>query len=257
MGPDAAIFNPEEEFLMRKTVAVFWVMLCMLVFSASAALAHCIWAEVPSRVDPGQEFTVLAYYADPDDPLEKRDKTNLSLVVFKPGQEMEQIILFENPNHYDNEVSLTDPGQHIFVLERDPNRYRLTEIRDFGKSLTWVGEAGSLVHEPAGIPLEIVPVKVVDLPDGQKEVTVQVIYNGSLVSGGEIEIFQSLEADSILYDEAAEFEVSEDGKAAFVIDPSYKYILESNHWVPAREAAGTGIAITEVRFRSTLFIGSM
>ena len=242
---------------MKKSLVVFCAMLSFVIFSASAALAHCIWTEVPSRVDPGQEFTVLAYYADPDDPLEERDQTSLSLVVFKPGQVVEQITLFENPHHYDVEVTLTDPGQHIFVLERDPNRYRMTEIRDFGKSVTWVGQAGSMVHDPIGIPLEIVPVKVSELPDGHKEVTVQVLYNGQPVSGGEIEVFQSLETDSILYDEIAEYDVPEGGKVTFTVDPSRKYVLETDHRVPAREVSGTGLAITEVRFRSTLFMGAM
>lgn len=242
---------------MKKSLVVFCAMLSFVIFSAPAALAHCIWAEVPSRVDPGQEFTVLAYYADPDDPLEERDQTSLSLVVFKPGQVVEQITLFENPHHYDAEVTLTDPGQHIFVLERDPNRYRMTEIRDFGKSVTWVGQSGSMVHDPAGIPLEIVPVKVSELPGGHKEVTVQVLYNGQPVSGGEIEVFQSLETDSILYDEIAEYDVPEGGKVTFTVDPSRKYVLETDHRVPAREVSGTGLAITEVRFRSTLFMGAM
>ena len=242
---------------MKKSLVVFCAMLSFVIFSASAALAHCIWAEVPSRVDPGQEFSVLAYYADPDDPLEERDQTSLSLVVFKPGQKVEPITLFENPHHYDAEVTLTDPGQHIFVLERDPNRYRLTEIRDFSKSVTWVGQSGSIVHDPVGIPLEIVPVKVSDLPGGHKEVTVQVLYDGNPVSGGEIEVFESLETDSILYDEIAEYDVPADGKVTLTINPERKYVLETDHRVPAREVSGTGLAITEVRFRSTLFIGTM
>jgi len=242
---------------MKKSLVVFCAMVSFVMFWAPAALAHCIWAEVPSRVDLNSEFTINAYYAHPDDPLEERDKTNLSLVVFKPGQEVEQIILFENPNHYDAVVELTDTGQHIFVLERDPNRYRLTEIRDFSKSVAWAGQAGPILHDPVGIPLEIVPVKIKDLPDGHKEVTLHVLYNGSPVSGGEIEVFQSLETDSILYDEIAEYDVPADGMVTLTIDPSRKYVLETDHRVPAREVSGTGLAITEVRFRSTLFIGSM
>lgn len=242
---------------MKRSLIVVCAMLSFVIFSASAALAHCIWAEVPSRVDPGQEFTVNAYFAHADDPLEERELTSLGLVVFKPGQKVEPITLFENPHHYDAAVTLKDPGQHIFVLERDPNRYRLTEIRDFSKSVTWVGQAGSIVHDPAGIPLEIVPVEVSELPGGHKEVTVQVLYNGQPVSGGEIEVFQSLETDSILYDEIAEYDVPEGGKVTFTVDPSRKYVLETDHRVPAREISGTGLAITEVRFRSTLFMGAM
>ena len=242
---------------MKKSLVVFCAILSFVMFSSSAALAHCIWTEVPSRVDPGQEFNVRAYFAHPDYPLEDRDKTSLSLVVLNPGHEMQEIVLFGNPHHYDADVTLTDPGQHIFVLERDPNRYRLTEIRDFGKSVTWVGQSGSIVHDPVGIPLEIVPVKVSELPGGHKEVTVQVLYNGQPLSGGEIEVFQSLETDSILYDEIAEYDVPEGGKVTFTVDPSRKYVLETDHRVPAREVAGTGFAITEVRFRSTLFMGAM
>ncbi|WP_028575485.1 DUF4198 domain-containing protein [Desulfonatronovibrio hydrogenovorans] len=242
---------------MKKFITVLGAMLGMIFISLSSSLAHCIWTEVPFKVEPGQEFTVSAYYAHPDYPLEERDKTSLSLVVLKPGEEMQEIVLFENPYHYDNEVSLNSPGQHFFVLERSPNRYRLSEIRDFGKSMTWVGEAGSLVHDPVGIPLEIITVKVNELANGHKELTVQVLFKGSPVSGGAIEVFQSLENDSILYDEIAEYDVPKGGKVTFTIDPSRKYVLETDHRVPAREIAGTGFAITEVRFRSTLFIGAM
>ncbi|EFI35438.1 hypothetical protein Dthio_PD2858 [Desulfonatronospira thiodismutans ASO3-1] len=108
---------------MKSVITVFWATLSMVLFSFSVSLAHCIWTEVPFTVEPDQEFNVRAYYAHPDYLLEERDKTNLSLVVLKPGQEMEEIVLFENPNHYDNDIILTNPGQHIFVLERDPNRY--------------------------------------------------------------------------------------------------------------------------------------
>lgn len=234
---------------------VLFVGLFMMV--TSKAMAHCIWAEVPSRVDINSEFTINAYFAHADDPLDERELTSLGLVVFKPGQKVEPITLFENPNHYDAVIKLTDPGQHIFVLERDPNRYRLTEIRDFGKSMTWVGQAGSIMHDPVGIPLEIVPVKVVELTDGKHQVTVQVLYNGNPVSGGEIEVFESLETDSILYDEIAEYDVPADGKVTLTINPERKYVLETDHRVPAREVSGTGLAITEVRFRSTLFMGAM
>ncbi len=242
---------------MKKSLFIFCALVSFVFFSAATVLAHCIWAEVPSRVDLNSEFTVNAYFAHADDPLEERELTSLSLVVFKPGQDVEQVTLFENPHHYDATVKLTDPGQHIFVLERDPNRYRLTEIRDFSKSVTWAGVAGSFMHDPVGIPLEIVPVKVSDLPNGHREVTVQVLYNGQPVSGGEIEVFQSLETDSILYDEIAEYDVPTDGKVTFAVDPSRKYVLETDHRVPAREISGTGLAITEVRFRSTLFMGAM
>ncbi len=113
------------------------------------------------------------------------------------------------------------------------------------------------MHEPVGIALEIVPIKVSDLPDGHKKVSVQVLYNGQPVAGGEIEVFQSLETDSIPYDEIAEHDVPAYGKVTFTVDPSRKYVLETDHRVPAREVAGTGFAITEVRFRSSLFIGVM
>ncbi len=137
--------------LIDEKIFVFvGVVLSMLIISVSAALDLCICAELPSRVDLNSEFTINPYYADPDDPLEERDKINLSLAAFKPGREVEQIILFENPNHFDAVVELTDTGQHIFLLERDPNRYRLTEIRGFIKSVAWAGETGSIIPPGPG-----------------------------------------------------------------------------------------------------------
>ncbi|WP_084591154.1 DUF4198 domain-containing protein [Desulfonatronovibrio magnus] len=229
----------------------------IMLATATLAMAHCIWTEVPFQVNAGQNFKLKAFFAHADDPLDERELTNLNLFIFTPGGDTKQVDLTELDNHYEASVTLANSGQHIFVLERDPNRYRLTEIRDFSKSVVWASQAGSLVHDPVDIPLEIVPVEITDLPNGHKQLTVQVLYDGQPVSGGEIEVFESLEPTSILYDEIAEYDVPADGKVTFTINPELRYVLETDHRVPAREVAGTGIAITEVRFRSTLYIGSM
>lgn len=242
---------------MKKSLVVFCVMVSLVIFSTSSAIAHCIWAEAPAMVSLNKEITFNAYFAHADDPLEERELTSMGLVVFEPGGEIRQIDLDERATYYEAAVRLTKPGQHVFVLERDPNRYRLTEIRDFSKSVTWAGEAGSIVHDPVGIPLEVHPVEVTELDNGMEKVTVAVLYNGEPVSGGEIEVFKSQGPDTILYDEIAEYDVPENGKVTLTIDPAYKYVLETDHRVPAREVSGTGLAITEVRFRSTLFLGAM
>ncbi|WP_028575847.1 DUF4198 domain-containing protein [Desulfonatronovibrio hydrogenovorans] len=241
---------------MKKGIIVLALAANLVLMSAVSALAHCIWAEVPTRVDVGQEFGITAFYADPDDPLDERDLTNLNLYVFKPNGQTVEIPLEEKAAHYEAVAKLTNAGQHLFVLERDPNRHRLTEIRDFSKAVTWAGQQGSILHDPVGIPLEINPVEVVELDNGQVEMTVQVLYNGNPVGGGEIEVFKSVDPTSFLYEEIAELDVPATGTVSLVLDPSRKYVFETDHRVPAREISGTGMAITEVRFRSTLFVGA-
>jgi len=57
-----------------------------------------------------------------------------------------------------------------------------------------------------------------------------------------------------LYEEIDEIDLDDSGKARLVLDPAYRYVLETDHHVPAGDVEGTGFAIREVRFRSTLYI---
>ncbi|WP_362926976.1 DUF4198 domain-containing protein [Desulfonatronospira sp.] len=140
------------------------------------------------------------------------------------------------------------------ILEREPNRYRLQEIRDFGKSIVWSGQDGGLVHDPIGIPLEIVPLEALELDTGDLELVLKVLYEGNPVSQGDVEVFRALSNDDFLYEEIDEVDIGSDGRLQLVIDPAYKHVLETDHYVPAREVKGTGFAIREVWFRSTMFI---
>ncbi len=241
---------------MKKPVFKLCSAMAILFLMTSISFAHCIWSESPAKVELNQEFTVKAFYADPDDPVEERDKTNMSLYLFTPGGEVQALELNEKSTFYQTSAMLTETGQHLFVLERDPSRYRLQEIRDFGKSVTWAGEQGGIVHDPVGLALEIVPVKTVELENGQLELTLQVLYEGNPVTEGDIEVFKSLTPVDPVYDEIDEIELESDGSITLSIDPAYRYVLETDHYVPARDVAGTGFAITEVRFRSTLYIAN-
>ncbi|WP_291322338.1 DUF4198 domain-containing protein [Desulfonatronospira sp.] len=221
---------------------------------AAAAHAHCIWSEPPYRVDPGDQIIVDVFYADPDDPLDERDKTNMSLYVLSPGGETTDAALNELDTYYQAAVSFEDTGMYTLILERDPNRYRLQEIRDFGKSIVWSGQDGGLVHDPVGIPLEIVPVEAVELDNGELKLVLQVLYEGNPVSEGDVEVFRALSNDDFLYEEIDEVDIGSDGRLELVIDPAHNHVLETDYYVPAGEVEGTGFAINEVRFRSTMFI---
>ena len=239
---------------MNRWILTTGMTICSFLFLATAALAHCIWSEPPAHVDLNQPFTIKAFYADPDDPMEERDKTDLSFYVLPPGKSLQELELTEQSTYYTADTELNEPGQHIFILERVPNRYRLQEIRDFGKSVTWAGSRGDIVHDPVGIALEIAAASLQEQNDGQLDLTIQVLYDGNPVSEGEVEIFKSITPENALYEEIDEIDLDDSGKARLVLDPAYRYVLETDHHVPAGDVEGTGFAIREVRFRSTLCI---
>lgn len=233
------------------------VLLALVVVLGSGLLvsAHCIWPETPARVAAGETFALRAFYADPDEPLDERELTDLVLWVHSPSGEREPVTLTPQETFEEATITLTTAGAHTFVLEREPSRYRLQEIRDFGKSTTLVGVAGSVPGHVVGLPLEVVYLESAQDGDGVTRIF-RVLYAGEPLSGAEVEVFQSLEAAEGLYDEVDEVETDANGRVSLVMDPSHAYVLEASHSVPAREVDGTGLFITQVRFRSTLHLGA-
>lgn len=242
--------------LSNRVAKIVLISILMVVFMSGAVLAHCIWVEVPGEVALGEEYEVLAFYAHPDDPMEERDMTELSLYALSPDGTMTALNLIEKATYQQAVIPFSQEGQWLLILIREPHRYRLQEIRDFGKSIVQVGGGGGRVHEPVGLSLEILIVSEEEGPDGLLELILAVQYEGSSVQGAEIEIFRSLLHDSTLYEGVDELKTDGQGQLTVVIDPQYRYVFEADHRVPAREVEDVRRFITEVRFRSTLFLGN-
>ena len=228
----------------------------LVLLMSTMAFAHCIWVEVPTSVSRGERFQAVAFYAHPDDPIEERDMTELSLYAITPYGEAHPIDLVKGETYQRAMMTLSEEGQWRLVLERQPSRYRLQEIRDFGKSLVWVGQTGTWVHEPVGLSLEMMVESERETADGLIEVVLSVQYEGAPVRGAGVEVFRSFADDPTLYEEIDELESDEDGQITVTVDPQHRYVFETDHRLPARDVRDVGRFITEVRFRSTLFLGS-
>lgn len=242
--------------LISKAKKTMVLSVLMVVLMAAGAFAHCIWVEVPTSVSVGEPFQALAFYADPDDPVEERDMTELSLYAIAPDGEAHPIDLVKGETYQQAAITLSEEGQWRLALEREPNRYRLQEIRDFGKSLVWVGQTGTWVHEPVELSLEIMVESERETAEGLFELVLSVQYEGTPVSGAEVEVFRSLAEDPTLYEEIDELESDVNGQVTVTVNPEHLYVFETDHRLPARDVQGVGRFITEVRFRSTLFLGS-
>ena len=119
----------------------------------------------------------------------------------------------------------------------------------------------SYSYQSVGIPLEIQLVGSNIINQDQVEIVVEVLYEGEVITDSEIELFQSLEKGIIneagmSYQEIADVEIAADGRTTFVINPEYNYVLETDYHVDAAQVEDTGLFISEVRFRSTLFLAN-
>ncbi|ADQ14454.1 hypothetical protein [Halanaerobium hydrogeniformans] len=243
----------------KKYLIIFaFTVLLVSLFSVSA-LAHCVWVELPAQTSLNEEFEVYAYYADPDDPMEERDQTELELYIIDYNGEKHDLDLSEQSTYYNAFAELSTAGEYNFILEREPNRYRLQQIRDFGKAVTLAGNSLNYSYEPAGIPLEVQLVESNTINEQEVEIVVEVLYEGEVITDSDIELFQSLEKGLITeagmaYEEIADVEISEDGRTTFAINPEYNYVFETDYHVDADQVEDTGFFIREVRFRSTLFL---
>lgn len=240
------MFNNKKQIIL---ISIFLVIMLSMVASA-----HCIWLEVPKRASVGELFQVMAFFGHPDDPIEERDMTELSLYALAPDGSVYPVDLVKEETYQHSSMSLSQEGQWLFVLERQFNRYRLQEIRDYGKSLLWVGEDGAWAHEPIGLSLEIVVESVRERAHGLIELVLSVHYEGESVNEAEIEVFRSLAEDTLLYEEIDHIVSDANGHIIIALAPDAQYVFETDYRLPARDVPGVGPFITEVRFRSTLFL---
>ncbi|MEJ6951617.1 hypothetical protein [Natronospora cellulosivora (SeqCode)] len=236
-------------------IKVLLLGIFVLMFSV-VSFAHCVWVEAPVQVNPGEEFEVLVYFADADDPIEERDMTELQLFLVDSNWNFEEIELIKEDTYQRAMLSIDQPGEHTLIAERVPSRWRTTEIRDFAKKSVLVGDNASYTYQTVGIPLEVHLVESRMLSNDEREIVVEIYYEGELLTEGEIELWESLEEGGLVYDEIAEVEIGTNGQTTFVINPAYNYIVETDYRLPPREVEGTGRFVTEVRFRSTLFLGA-
>ena len=245
---------------VRVTTRIRTVLLTfvLVLIATSSALGHCVWPETPASIGAGEEFTVPVYFAHPDDPIDERDLAELSLYAVAPDGETLEFHLVKAETYNYAQVTLNQAGLHVFYAERPGARYRITqEIRDIGKSITYVDSEALLVQDPIGLDLEISVVEAVQVDGGLVEITLQILYKDSPVDEGGVEVFRSVEpGDTSLYQEIDDLDVDENGRVTLVIDPSYNYVFETDHRVPAREVDGTPFGVTQVRFRSALFLGA-
>lgn len=239
----------------KKSITVIMVMSLVLFCTAIGIKAHCLWVETPMNTEVGEEFVLPIFFGHPDEPIDERDMTEFSLFALRPGGELEELSLESRDTFKEATIGYKEEGLYTFIAERVPSRYRLTEIRDFGKSMTLVQMERDFI-EPVGIPLEIHPLKKESLNENEYELTLIVLYEGEPLPGAEIEIFQSLEPGSNLYEEIDEVEVHQDGIIRILLDHGYQYVFETDNYVSARDVDGTSSFVTQVRFRSTLFIGA-
>ena len=70
-----------------------------------------------------------------------------------------------------------------------------------------------------------------ELSTGERELTIEILYKGEKLLEGGIEVFRSIEPTSKNYEEYTEVEVDGSGRATFVVDPSYSYLIETDHRV--------------------------
>lgn len=244
------------DMLQKKSPLVLAAILSILVLFSTGVWAHCVWIETPMKAQLGQEYSIPVYYADPDDPIEERDLTDLSLYLFTAVGEMLELTLETRETFEDTKMVFSEKGLYTFMAERVPYRYRLQEIRDFGKSFSWVEEEIRFPDRPLGIDLEIVPIEKKIVEEDKHQLLLQVLYDEQPLPFAQIEVFQSLEKEGYLYEEIAEKKGDADGLLWVTIHPSLNYVFETDHRVPAREVEDTGTFITQVRFRSTFFFGA-
>ena len=248
--------------MIKKKYFMALALTLLLVISFSTiSLAHCVWVESPASTSLNEEIEIYSYYGYPDGPIEERDQTELELYVIDQNGERHNLDLNEYATYYNAYTQFSDSGEYTFVVEREPNRYRLQQIRDFAKSVTLVDNNLSYSYQSVGIPLEIQLVESNIISQDQVEIVIEVLYEGEVITDSEIELFQSLEKGIIneagmSYQEIADVEIAADGRTTFVINPEYNYVLETDYHVDAAQVEDTGLFISEVRFRSTLFLAN-
>ncbi|MCK8826675.1 DUF4198 domain-containing protein [Natroniella acetigena] len=236
----------------------------MLLFSSTTAFAHSAWIELPLTAELEEEIKFDTFWADPDDEIEERDLTELSLRLRKPNEEIDDVDLINRQTFFESNVEFEQEGEYTFFAVRPPARYRLSQYRDFAKSITWVGEDNG-VHQPVGLTVEIVPLFSAEQMQSRDEIEVEVRYNGQPLPNAKIKLVQSIEPEGRNYPDLhneSEYETviaDNNGRADLTVDRNYNYILKARYEASASDVEDEldedlSFFIRRVIFRSTLFL---
>lgn len=219
----------------------------------SFTFAHNIWVEAPTHLIQGTPTPVTAYFAHPDQALGDRDQTSLSLNMITPLGQHTILALTEHATYYTATLAPQTPGLYQLLLSREPYRYRLSEIRDFGK--TWLGNESlpEASVPPAGLALEIHPTDIQWHKNGHSTWRLQALHQGQPVPDIEISVYQS-EDESELRLPAETLNTDNQGEALISLAPAKAHLFTWEYRVPARAVENTGWGVREVRYRTTLFV---
>lgn len=227
----------------------------LLLFVAMTASAHNIFTEIPLNVDLGQTVVFKAFFSDPDDEIEARDMCDLSLSIRYPDQKIKDFNLKQMPTYYLGEKTFDQEGEHVFILVREPYRYRLTEIRDFGKSIVWVG-GERVEHQNVNFPLEISMLASAEDLAFADQISFEVLYYQKPLPQSTMRVHKSLVPSGRVYDPDFLEVVADDSGAIFLqLDRNYNYIFEVRHQVSARDVDfDTSFFTTTVMFRTAFYL---
>ncbi|MCK8825983.1 DUF4198 domain-containing protein [Fuchsiella alkaliacetigena] len=248
---------------MKKGIIVLLVMSITILIFSSVALAHCAWIELPLRAEIGEEIEFDIFWADPDDPIDERDMTELSLQFRRPDGEIEDISMDNRETFYQAGIEFENEGEYTFFAVRPPHRYRMSQYRDFAKSITWIGDGSFTEHQPVGHTLEIVPLSSSAEMEEANKIEVEVLYNDQPVSGVEVKLLKSNEPSGRIFPDLHdedEYEIvlsDVNGRAELTLDRDHNYILKARHQVSASDREeDLSFYIRRVIFRSTLFLSA-
>ncbi|ADU66759.1 DUF4198 domain-containing protein [Desulfurispirillum indicum] len=246
---------------MKQKLLHLGFLITLLTSLVSSATAHCTWVEAPASVETGQEAAITLFWADPEEPVEKRDSPELTLRIQQPDGQVLPVNTDHKGTFQQAQWEFSQQGVHTLLATREPARHRMSQYRDFGKTLLLAGPA-SEAPAPAGLELEITPL---ELPaPGVTEVPLQIHYFGKPLAGAELKIitqvdrtkgtYQSLHDDK-QYQSATS---DQQGRVTVTLDPSRNTIIKVRHSVGAAEVDGDhGRWVRTIIFRSTLSIAEM
>lgn len=240
--------------MFEKFLKSFSLMFVFAILSLNS-FAHCIWVELPMTSQVGRSEQVYAYFAEPYDSIERRDMSDLNLSIRHPNGKIEKVDMIQNKTYYEYSKQFAEQGEYVFILEREPALRRGLEIRDFGKSISWVGEKFTN-HNIVGHPLEFAILSNSNDLVNSEEISLVLLYNGEPFST-EVSVYKSLEANGRVYDRnSTKIKADENGILNLKIDRNYNYIVEARNQLPASQVNDALAGSRNIRFRSTLYLSA-
>lgn len=243
---------------------IFVILIVFLFFSVSELLTHCAWIETPITANINQEIKFDVFWADPDDEIYKRDFAELTLKVRNPVGKINNIRLIDRKTFYLAKHTFEMKGEYAFFAVRPPARYRISQYRDFAKSITWAGiknTSNFTQHNPVGLDLEIIPLFSLQDIEMNNKLNVKVYFLNQPLSNAEVKVLASTKPHGRIFPDLhnkSEYEVvvtDNSGKAILNINQNFNYIIKVKHEVPSNQLnENLSFLIRRVFFRSTLFL---